>query len=65
MPGQQIDLKAETLLQFTTAAPISVPVLIHNGLPALREAASGQAASKTRASVTSPATTSPEAPPQQ
>ena len=54
-PGQQIDLKPEALIQFITSAPISVPVLIHNGLPALREAASGEAALKTRAGA--PATT--------
>lgn len=58
-PGQQIDLKTEALIQFTTSAPLSVPVLIHNGLPALREAASGQAALKTRAASTIPSATPP------
>jgi hypothetical protein len=48
MPGQQVVLKPETLLMFTTMAPISVPVLIHNGLPKLRPAATGDAEVKTR-----------------
>lgn len=47
-PGQQIDLKPEALLVFTTEASFSVPVLIHNGVPALRDAASGEATLKTR-----------------
>ncbi len=60
-PGQQIDLKPEALLIFVTQAPVSVPVLIHNGLPALRDAASGQAGLRTRTAASTP---TPAAPPQ-
>jgi hypothetical protein len=52
MPGQQVVLKPETLLMFTTMAPISVPVLIHNGLPKLRPAATGDAEVKPRVAQT-------------
>ncbi len=47
-PGQQIDLKPEALVVFTTEASFSVPVTIHNGVPELRDAASGEASLKTR-----------------
>jgi len=47
-PGQQIDLKPEALLVFTTEASFSVPVVIHNGVPALRDPANGEASLKTR-----------------
>ena len=43
MPGQQIDLKSESLLQFVTADPISIAVKLHNCLPITHPPASGEA----------------------
>jgi hypothetical protein len=32
-PGEQIDLKPETLSRFTTTQPVTVTVKLHNGIP--------------------------------
>ena len=42
-PGQQIDIKPETLLRFTTTEPLPVHIELRNGYPVAHPAASGRA----------------------
>ena len=50
LPGQQIDIKPETLLQFTVTSPITATVHLHNGIPQEMPAAT-QGELKTRPGV--------------
>jgi hypothetical protein len=60
MPGQQIELQSESLLQFVTADPISIAVKLHNGLPVTHPPASGEAVLTARNPVPQPQTTTPQ-----